>query len=61
MNATDRRQFLWTPMERISKINERTKNILTGSLTNSIESERESDVQLRQKNDQFKKVFKKDF
>ena len=61
MNATDRRLFLWTPMERISKINERTKNILTGSLTNSIESERESDVQLRQKNDQFKKVLKKDF
>jgi hypothetical protein len=48
-------------MERISKINERTKNILTGSLTNSVESERESDMQLRQKNDQLKKVLKKDF
>ena len=50
MNETDRHQFVWTPMERISKINERTKNILTGSLTNSIESERQSDIQLRQKN-----------
>jgi hypothetical protein len=44
MTATDRQQFVWTPMERISKINERTKNIITGSLTNSVESERQSDV-----------------
>jgi len=44
MNATDRQQFLWTPMERMSKINERTKNIIAGSLTNSVESERQSDI-----------------
>jgi hypothetical protein len=50
MNSTDRpdrQQFLWTPIDRISKLNERTKNILTGSFTNSVESERQSDFQVR--------------
>lgn len=50
MNATDRldrQQFLWTPMDRINKLNERTKNIITGSFTNSVESERQSDIQPR--------------